>query len=68
MKGGAAMGAKVIDRSDETAGPLTQPGAIDPELEAEIAAVAALFDALPLDWQRYLDHEAEVGQAAYGRA
>jgi hypothetical protein len=38
----------------------------DQELEAEIQAVAAWFDALPAEWQRYFDDEATSGRRAYG--
>jgi hypothetical protein len=40
----------------------------DSELEAEIQAVAAFFEALPAEWQRYLDQEARAGRRAYGEA
>jgi hypothetical protein len=40
----------------------------DPELEAEVQVVAAWFEALPVEWQRYFDDEARSGRRAYGRA
>ena len=54
----------------ETLIPGTEPQAAppDPELEAEVAAVAAWFEAQPPEWQRYFDHEARHGLEAYGRA
>jgi hypothetical protein len=42
--------------------------AVDAELEAEVQAVAAFFEALPAEWQRYLDQEARAGRRAYGEA
>jgi hypothetical protein len=42
--------------------------AVDAELEAEVQAVAASFEALPAEWQRYLDQEARAGRRAYGEA
>jgi hypothetical protein len=42
------------------------PGA-DPELEADVRATAAWFEALPFELQRYLDHEALHGRGAYTR-
>ncbi len=60
------MGAKVFaDRPTQEAEP---EAALDPDLEAEVQAVAAWFDALPLEWQRYFDHEAVYGRRAYGQA
>ena len=44
------------------------PEVVDHEHEAEIEAIAAWFEALPAEWQRYLDHEARAGQEAYGQA
>jgi len=38
------------------------------ELETEVQAVAAWFDALPAEWQRYFDLEARSGRRAYGQA
>jgi hypothetical protein len=38
------------------------------ELETEVQAVAAWFDALPDEWQRYFDLEAQSGRRAYGQA
>jgi hypothetical protein len=38
---------------------------LDPDLEAEVQAVAAWFEALPPEWQRYFDHEAKSGREAY---
>jgi hypothetical protein len=40
----------------------------DQELESEVQAVAAWFEALPPEWQRYFDREAENGRQAYGQA
>lgn len=40
---------------------------VDPELEAEVAAVAAWFEALPAELRAYLDVEARCGQKAYAR-
>ncbi len=40
----------------------------DPELEAEVAAIAAWFEALPRDLQAYFDREAASGRRAYGQA
>ena len=56
-------GPAVLDGGD----PQT-PGPAGPELEAEVQAVAAWFEALPAEWQRYFDHEAQSGRRAYGRA
>ena len=39
----------------------------DHDLETEIQAVSAWFEALPAEWQRYLDDEARTGRHAYGR-
>lgn len=39
--------------------------ALDPELEAEISAVADWFEALPLDLRAYLDREAKAGREGY---
>ena len=39
---------------------------VDPDVEAEAQAVATWFEALPLEWQRYFDHEARSGRQAYG--
>lgn len=38
---------------------------VDPELEAEVAAAAAWFEAQPSEWQRYFDEEARRGREAY---
>jgi hypothetical protein len=38
------------------------------ELEAEVQAVAAWFEALPAEWRSYFDREAESGRRAYGQA
>ena len=38
------------------------------ELEAEVRAVAAWFEALPPEWQSYFDREAKSGRQAYGQA
>jgi hypothetical protein len=60
------MGAKVYaDRLIPDAEPELPS---DPDLEIEVQAVAAWFDALPAEWQRYFDHEAQSGRRAYGRA
>ncbi len=60
------MGAKVYaDRLMPDAEP---DGLLDHELEAEVQAVAAWFEALPAEWQRYFDHEAQSGRRAYGQA
>jgi hypothetical protein len=60
------MGAKVYaDRLSPDAEP---EGGADPELEIEVQAVSAWFDALPAEWQSYFDHEAQSGRQAYGRA
>jgi hypothetical protein len=48
--------------------PDPDPDPTDSELEAEIQAVAAFFEALPAEWQRYLDQEARAGRRAYGEA
>jgi hypothetical protein len=45
-----------------------EPCAIDPDLEAEIRAVAAFFEALPAEWQAHFDREAVTGRRAYGQA
>jgi hypothetical protein len=37
----------------------------EPEVEAEVQAIAAWFDALSPEWQRYFDHEARSGRQAY---
>ena len=59
--------AKVYaDRLSPDPEPDTTP--LDHDLEAEVQAVAAWFDALPQEWQRYLDHEAQSGRRAYGQA
>lgn len=56
------MGAKAYaDRSE------AEPE-IDHDLETEVQAVAAFFEALPPELQRYLDREAEIGRQAYGQA
>jgi hypothetical protein len=60
------MGAKVYaDRPG-------QPGLADEsaelDLETEVQVVAAWFDDLPVEWQRYFDEEARRGPDAYGRA
>ncbi len=60
------MVAKVY-RSQDTE-PVDSVPPVDPELEAEVAAVAAWFEAQAPEWQRYFDHEAESGRQAYGRA
>lgn len=61
------MGAKVyadrLSLEDGSAG-----AAPDSELEAEVQAVAAWFDALPAEWRSYFDREAESGRQAYGQA
>ena len=38
---------------------------LDPELEAEVDAVSAWFEALPAEWKAYFDHEARRGREAY---
>ncbi|APR76536.1 Hypothetical protein A7982_01883 [Minicystis rosea] len=38
---------------------------VDPELEAEVAAVAAWFGALPAELRDYFDREAQSGREAY---
>ncbi len=40
----------------------------DPEIEAEVAAVAAWFASLPAALRAYLDHEALHGAEAYRSA
>jgi hypothetical protein len=65
MRRGGAMGVKLIaDRPDDAA----SDAPADQDLEAEVQAVAAWFDALPPEWQRYFDHEAKSGRQAYGPA
>jgi hypothetical protein len=39
----------------------------DAELEAEVAAIAVMFERLPGEWKRYLDNEACHGRDAYIR-
>ena len=46
----------------------TEAATPDHDLETEVQAVAAWFEALPVEWQRYLDHEARAGRQAYGQA
>jgi hypothetical protein len=61
------MGAKPplrADRQDE----VERSEMPDQELEAEVQAVAAWFEALSPEWQRYFDHEAKSGRQAYGHA
>jgi hypothetical protein len=41
---------------------------LDQDLEAEVQAVAAWFEGLSPEWQRYFDHEARSGREAYGQA
>ena len=53
------------DRLSE--GPEPDAATPDHDLETEIQAVAAGFEALPVEWQRYLDHEAQTGRRAYGK-
>jgi hypothetical protein len=61
------MVAKVYaDR--RSADPEPEAPTADHDLETEVQAVAAWFEALPAEWQRYLDHEARAGRQAYGRA
>jgi hypothetical protein len=48
--------------------PATPEAEPDQELESEVQAVAAWFEALPPEWQRYFDREAESGRQAYGQA
>jgi hypothetical protein len=63
------MGAQVyLDRPGETAQPGAPDEPADAELEIEVQAVAAWFDDLPVEWQRYFDEEATRGQDEYGRA
>ncbi len=61
------MGAKVyadrLSLEDDSVG-----ASPDGELEAEVQAIAAWFDALPAEWQRHFDREAESGRQAYGQA
>ena len=38
---------------------------LDPELEAEVEAVSVWFEALPVEWKAYFDHEARRGREAY---
>lgn len=38
---------------------------LDPELEAEVATIAAWFEALPADIRAYLDGEARNGRNYY---
>ncbi len=38
---------------------------VDPELELEVEAVSAWFEALPSQWKAYFDHEARCGREAY---
>ncbi len=63
------MVAKVYaDRSSHEAD--AEPASEPPEtgLEAEVAAIAAWFDALPAELRAYFDHEASSGRRAYGLA
>ena len=65
------MVAKVhADRPSADAAQPGGPEAVTPDhdLETEVQAVAAWFEALPVEWQRYLDHEARAGRQAYGQA
>ncbi len=63
------MGAKVYaDRLSIEPDTSLEPPSSERELEAEVQAVAAWFDALPAEWRSYFDREAESGQRAYGRA
>ena len=52
-------------RTRETQELPTAASCPDPELEAEVQAVAAWFDGLPADVQSYFDHEALSGRASY---
>lgn len=38
---------------------------LDPELEAEVATIAAWFEALPADVRAYLDDQARSGREDY---
>jgi hypothetical protein len=62
------MAAELADkRGPEGAVPeaaLTEAPA-EPEVEAEVQAIAAWFDALSPEWQHYFDHEARSGRQAY---
>lgn len=65
------MGAKVYADRMSAAAMDAEPGSEgEPELsvEPEVQAIAAWFEALPLEWQRYFDHEARCGRQAYGPA
>jgi hypothetical protein len=39
--------------------------AVDPELEAEVSAVARFFESLPPELRAYLDREAREGREGY---
>jgi hypothetical protein len=39
---------------------------VDNDVETEAQAVASWFEALPPEWQRYYDDEAQSGRQAYG--
>ena len=41
---------------------------IDASVETEVQSIALWFEALPVEWQRYFDHEARSGRRAYGQA
>jgi hypothetical protein len=41
---------------------------VDNDVETEVQDVAMWFEALPPEWQRYFDHEAQIGRQAYGPA
>ena len=44
---------------------VVDPTVVDPELEAEVAAVAAWFGALSADLRAHFDREAQLGREAY---
>jgi hypothetical protein len=67
------MGAKVyadrLSSPDGASPPSASPPSVsEGELEAEVQAVSAWFDALPAEWRSYFDREAESGRRAYGQA
>jgi hypothetical protein len=60
------MAAELADkRGPEGAVPEGVLAPAEPEVEAEVQAIAAWFDALSPEWQRYFDHEAKSGRQAY---
>lgn len=63
----AAVEPAPVDRDHGGAedGPTPRSADAGPELEAEVRAAAASFDALPPAIQRWLDQEALHGRGAY---